>query len=73
MGTEMHAWYELLKGLVLFDVGMYNKECIDPVFNEIFIEGLQRAYAGEPIAIEYMRSHWGMCSGAPEPPPPSQG
>lgn len=60
LGSQLHQWYEYFKRLVLFELGLYPADCTDPFFNEIFLEGLKRATAGEPIAVEYMRNHWGM-------------
>jgi hypothetical protein len=63
LGSQLHEWYESLKRLVLFELELYPGDCTDPFFNEIFLDGLKRATAGEPIAIEFMRHHWGMQAG----------
>ena len=60
LGTQLHEWYEVLKRQILINLGLYNGQYIDPFFNEIFLDGLKRANAGEDIAIKYLRIHWGM-------------
>lgn len=63
IGKQMHHWYECLKRCVLLDLRLYaSGDCIDPTFQQMWVEGMTRMAAGEPIATEYMRQHWGLYS-----------
>lgn len=57
LGEAMHWLYEVIKYENMLAGG---EQWSDPAFNPIFQEGLERAAAGEPIAIAVMREKWGV-------------
>jgi hypothetical protein len=55
LGEAMHWLHEWLKFENLLAGG---EPWCDPEFTAIFVEGIERAKAGEPIAVEVMRTKW---------------
>ncbi len=64
LGKAMHLHYEVIKRVYMLaggDLEVWRKhDAMRAQFSQIFVEGLERAAAGEPIAIAFMRDHWGV-------------
>lgn len=62
LGKTMHLFYETLKRInwLLGGEDWRQHQALRKQFRRVFREGVRRAQAGEPIAIEVMRTKWGI-------------